>query len=161
MNSDLLPKAGLALDVAAGLAQHGLFLARHGLKVIALDIADAGLKMAMKLARQERLNFEGVICDIEHVGIPSDFFDVIINMMFLKRSCFVTYRRTLKPGGLLFFESLLDKDATLESHYLRPGEVHDAFADYSILYEGGRTFVNSHEGVRKDTCQLIARKPMG
>ncbi len=157
---ELLPATGLALDAAAGLAQHGLYLARHGLRVIALDIAEAGLRLAVPLARREKLEFDAAVCDIELVRFPPEFFDVIVNMLFLNRTTLPVYRRSLKPGGLLFFEGLLREGAEAQSHYLRPGELQEAFAGFKILFEGGRILDNGDTGVRKQTCQLIARKPM-
>src|SRR5450759_2105779 len=52
---DQLPQGGLALEVAAGMAPVGLFLASKGLRVIAMDISEAGLRLAQQRAHTRSL----------------------------------------------------------------------------------------------------------
>jgi hypothetical protein len=40
-----------------------------------------------------------------------DRFDVILNFYYLSRLLWDTYRKALKPGGLLFFETFVRDDS--------------------------------------------------
>lgn len=157
----LLPKGGLALDAASGVSANGLFLARIGLQVIALDISGIALRMAVERARQEKLPFEAAVMDLSDPWLPPAYFDVIVNFRFLERATFTVYRRSLKPGGLLFFESFLKLDPQLPNpeYYLDPGELLSAFQDYETLHwEENRVPAGEHHPPR-GTARLVARKP--
>jgi len=158
-HSSLLPDLGRALDAAAGLALNGLYLARHGLSVTAVDLAESGLQLAMKTARQEGLDFHAVVADLSRFYLPPETFVVIVNTMYLDRSLLPGYRSALKPGGLLFFESLLADSAGEDSHYVQAGEMRATFPDYSTEYEGSRFFTSGERSEMRQTYQIILRKP--
>ncbi|MCP4429281.1 MAG: class I SAM-dependent methyltransferase [Chloroflexi bacterium] len=156
----LLPLTGLALDAAAGVALHGLFLAERGLHVIALDISEVGLGLALRSAKERGVWLETAVYDLSRPWLPADTFDVIVNFRFLERAAFPVYRHALKPGGLLFFETFLKigTEPDYPDHYLNPGELRDAFAEWEIV----------HSAVVKGGCrsgrqvvaeQLVAYKP--
>jgi cyclopropane fatty-acyl-phospholipid synthase-like methyltransferase len=156
----LLPTEGRALDAASGVAANGLFLARHGLKVIALDISRTALRMAVERAREEKLALEAAVCDLSNPWLPPGYFDVIVNFHFLERATFPVYRQSLKTGGLLFFETFLKLDPELPNpdYYLDPGELLSAFQDYEILHwEEIKVPAGEHHPPR-GTAQLVARK---
>jgi cyclopropane fatty-acyl-phospholipid synthase-like methyltransferase len=160
-HAHLLPKGGLALDAASGVSANGLFLARIGLQVIALDISGIALRMAVERARQEKLPFEAAVMDLSDPWLPPAYFDVIVNFRFLERGTFSVYRASLKPGSLLFFESFLKLDLRLPNpeYYLDPGELLSAFQDYEILHwEESKVPVSEHQPPR-GTARLVARKP--
>ena len=134
-HASLLPSAGLALDAAAGVANNGRFLARHGLRVIALDISEVALRAALERARREGFALEAAVLDLSHPWLPDKSFDVIVNFRFLERGTFPVYRRALKPGGLLFFETYVKRNLGLQdpNYYLDPGELRSAFRGFEIL----------------------------
>lgn len=159
----LLPNRGRALDAAAGVAVHGLFLARRGLRVVALDISEVGLRLARRQALSEDLQLETAVCDLSQLWLPPLSFDVIVNFRFLERTTFPMYRQALKPGGLLFFETFVrgEDDEAHPDYFLYPGELRAAFADWQILHwqemaedKCGR----DHRSSPKIAAQLIARK---
>lgn len=156
----LLPESGLALDAAAGVALHGLFLAERGLHVIALDISEVGLRLARQSAQKSGLWLETAVLDLAHPWLPADYFDVIVNFRFLERATFPIYRQALKPGGLLFFETFvkIDPQGEYPNHYLDPGELRAAFADFSIVHHGQAEIRDGQSCLIKMTEQLIARK---
>ncbi len=59
--ADLLPQTGLALDAAAGVSMHGLFLAERGLHVLALDISEVGLRLAKQTATEKGVWLETAV----------------------------------------------------------------------------------------------------
>jgi cyclopropane fatty-acyl-phospholipid synthase-like methyltransferase len=162
-HAQLLPNEGAALDAASGVSANGLFLARRGLKVIALDISEIALRMAVERARAEGLSLDAAVMDLSHPWLPPDYFDIIANFRFLERATFPVYRAALKPGGLLFFESFLKLDLQLPNpeYYLDSGELLSVFQDYEILHwEESKTPVGEHHPPR-GTARLVARKPVG
>lgn len=157
----LLPEQGMALDAAAGVALHGLFLAKHGLHVIALDISEVGLRLAQESAKRMELALETAVLDLTNPWLPVNTFDVIVNFRFLERATFPMYRQALKPGGLLFFETFVKTDPRDDypDHYLNPGELRAAFADFSIIHHEQLAIRGSQLQLVKLTEQLVARKP--
>ncbi|MCB9422016.1 MAG: class I SAM-dependent methyltransferase [Ardenticatenaceae bacterium] len=156
----LLPESGLALDAAAGVALHGLFLAERGLHVIALDISEVGLRLARESAIKRGVWLETAVCDLAHPWLPANYFDVIVNFRFLERATFPMYRQALKQGGLLFFETFVKIDPQKEypEHYLDPGELQTAFADFDIIHYGRAEILDDQSRPIKASEQLVARK---
>lgn len=156
----LLPSHGLALDVAAGTAANGLFLAEKGLCVIALDISLVGLRLAQQHAREKSLPLALAVIDLSDPWLPPEHFDVILNFYYLSRPIMYRYRQILKPGGLLFFETYLKDPQHTSEHYLETGELQAAFADWEIIHstEGPRRGHREENATRR-IAQLVARKP--
>jgi SAM-dependent methyltransferase len=159
--ADQLPSGGLVLDVAAGAAPAGLFLAGHGLHVIVVDISEAGLRLAQKRARELSLPLSLVVMDTSDPWLPPSKFDVILNFYYLSRPLFECYRQALKPGGWLFFETFVQEThrRSNPSHYLESGELHSAFQDWEILH-WAETWKKQRDGTpsSKKVAQLVARK---
>lgn len=137
---DLLTGGGLALDAACGLAANGRYLARLGWRVIGLDISLTALEMAGQAAHAQQLAFSAAVLDLQDPWLPAGHFDLLMNFRFLERTVLPIYRVALKPGGLLFFETFLQQDSAYDrsAHYLMPGELQAAFADFEILSSGTR-----------------------
>jgi SAM-dependent methyltransferase len=156
----LLPDNGLALDSAAGVALHGLFLAERGLHVIALDISEVGLRLARESALKRGVWLETAVLDLAQPWLPAHYFDVIVNFRFLERATFPIYHQALKPGGLIFFETFVKIDPQEEypEHYLDPGELRAAFADFSIIHHEQAKIRDGQSRLIKMSEQLVARK---
>jgi tellurite methyltransferase len=159
---DQLPQGGLALEVAAGTAPVGLFLARRGLRVIAIDISETGLRLAQKRARKPSLPLNLVVMDLTDPWLPPSGFDVILNFYYLSRPLFKCYRQALKPGGWLFFETFVQDTIGRcnPAHTLESGELHTAYQDWEILH-WMETWKKRHTGMfpSRRIAQLVARKP--
>jgi tellurite methyltransferase len=156
----LLPDRGLALDAAAGVALHGLFLTEHGLHVIALDVSEVGLRLAQESAKKRGLWLETAVLDLAQPWLPANYFDVIVNFRFLERATFPVYRQALKPDGLLFFETFvkIDPQGNYPDHYLNPGELRAAFAHFTIIHHGQTEILDDQSRLIKMTEHLVARK---
>ena len=106
-HAHLLPSEGVALDVACGLGGNALFLARKGLRVSAWDISPVALaklaaragSLGLKIQTQER--------DVATIAFPHEAFEVVTVSHFLDRSLTNALIESLKPGGLLFYQTYL------------------------------------------------------
>lgn len=101
----LLPKQGVALDLACGLAANALLLAESGLETYAWDISGVAIAQVQQLAREKNLNIIAKQIDIHHTSLPEKNFDVIVVSRFLDRSLTHGIMAALKPGGLLFYQT--------------------------------------------------------
>ena len=156
----LLPETGLALDAACGVGANGHFLALRGLRVIALDISLVALRMAVQWGRAHACQLEAAVYDLSAPWLPPERFDVILNFHFLERACIPVFRKALKPGGLIYFETFmsLDKDLEYPARYLEPGELRTIFQDYQILHYAENKLPAEQNGYEVGMAQLVGRK---
>jgi tellurite methyltransferase len=160
--SYLLPVSGVALDAACGMGRNGLYLAKHGLRVISLDISDKALSHLVQRIKLEGFEPAAAVYDLSNPWFPSDYFDVIINFRFLERNTFPVYRRSLKPGGILFFETFL-KCGNGDPHpdyYLESGELLKEFQQFQVIHWEEKLITKQGEHTQKWIAQLVARKPI-
>jgi SAM-dependent methyltransferase len=167
-HQNLLPRSGLALDAACGTTPTGLHLARQGWQVIALDVSNAALRIAQSEVQKKALPVSFALMDLANPWLPSNRFDIILNFYYLSRPLLSTYRKSMKRGGLLFFETFVRDDSFSSDedgnpyHYLEPHELKYAFEDWNIIhYKETQKASRSTERRRKSQriAQLVARKP--
>ena len=153
----LLPRRGIALDAASGVANNGLFMARRGLRVIALDISETALQLARQQALAESLYLSAAVYDLVNPWLPPCYFDVIVNFHFLERATFPVFQQSLKPNGLLIFETFLrsGEEPPSPQYYLEPGELLSAFSTFEVLHWKENRITDT----TKVSAQLVARKP--
>ncbi len=157
----LLPSGGLVLDAASGLGATGRYLSRKGFQVISLDISINGLRMAQEKYQDIGLPFHGAVFDLSTPWLPEDHFCVILNFCFLERGALWEYQKSLKPGGLLFFESFVKdrEDINYSNHYLEKGELPAAFKGFDVIHYGQIDWMSHHSSSHRKVDQLVARKP--
>jgi SAM-dependent methyltransferase len=107
--SDLLPGRGRALDAGGGSGRNALWLARRGLDVTLVDIAEEGLARAAEAAQRQGARLRTVCLDLENLEnleaepLPQGPWDVIVDIHFLLRSLMPGLAASLAPGGVLVF----------------------------------------------------------
>ncbi len=154
-----LPDRGVALDVAMGLGGNAGFLIERGLRVMGVDVSEVGVRRAK--ARWPSLM--GAVIDLRHYRWPSCSFDVILNFYYCQRDLWPLYRSMLKPGGVLFLETLTIETLRTRPDYdpdylLQPGELRHAFGGWEVLvYDEGWIEVKDHSP--RAVASLVARRP--
>lgn len=168
----LLPRGGV-LDVAAGSGRNTLSLAEHGFTVHAIDRNPEALRELQLTARDRHLHHvttEVVDLEVEpfppHV-LPPATYDVVIVFFYLFRPLFPALVRTLKPGGVLMYETFLI-DNYLRYQRPRHQEFCLAHGELRTLVQGLQV-LQYDEGARKGkgkqgetyTARLLAQKEGG
>jgi len=110
-NEHLLPKEGRALEIACGTASDSIFLAQHGLQTDAWDISDAVVAKINSYAVENKLSLSAEVRDINVQPPHDDSYDVIVLAHFLERKIVPALINSLKPGGLIFYQTFV-KDVT-------------------------------------------------
>ncbi|NPA52559.1 MAG: methyltransferase domain-containing protein [Aquificae bacterium] len=130
---NLAPK-GRALDIAAGNGRNSLFLAQKGFYVDAVDISDVAIDKIKKLNNK---NINPILADLDSYEIEENKYDLVININFLNRNLFPSIKESLKPNGVLIFETfLLDKYSHIKTknYLLRKNELLQYFIDFRIIF---------------------------
>ncbi|MBM4255789.1 MAG: methyltransferase domain-containing protein [Deltaproteobacteria bacterium] len=164
-----LPR-GKALDVAAGRGRNALYLAQHGFSVHALDRDPAALQTLQTLTGEQNIqNVTTEVVDLESGPVsesvfPASTYDVVLVFLYLFRSLFPALLRTLKPGGMIVYETFLVENH-LRYHHPRhrefcfaAGELRTLVSELHILHydEGERPRPDGQPGTF--TVRLLAQK---
>jgi len=156
---DLLPRSGLALDVAMGLGHNANLMSEHGLNVIGIDFSYVALRKAKNVFPQLQV----LLSNLPTIHFLEESFDVIVNFWFLDRLLFPVYRSILKSGGILMLETMRSEPGNeilnVNPRYLlQPGELRDYFSDWDFLiYDETRSAI-AH-GSDQPITRLVAKKP--
>ncbi|MZG52505.1 MAG: class I SAM-dependent methyltransferase [Nitrospinae bacterium] len=135
--SGLLPGGGKALDIAAGEGRNSVFAASLGFEVVSMDISEVALAKAQRLADEKNVKITILSTDLDNSSLPENEYDLVLCFNFLERKLFPEIRKTLKPGGILFYETF-NVDYLKYSNFkkewvLEPNELLKAFNDFRIL----------------------------
>jgi len=147
---------GTAVDAACGLGQNSLWLARHDYQVLALDLSEVALRRGLEAAVAQglsaRISFVQQDLDVWRPAPTS--CDLIVIFRYLDRRLFPFLRAALRPGGLIFYQTLHQgarrrMPQANPSYLLAAGELVTHFV--------GWTFIHAQEDASHS--ELIARKP--
>ena len=104
-----------ALDIGCGAASNGLFLARRGYEVTAVDFAPTAVKLATRRAAREGLSLKARVCDVTRGDATLGTFDLLFDRECLqdlkapaaRRAYARVARSWLAPKGALVVASWL------------------------------------------------------
>jgi SAM-dependent methyltransferase len=138
-NAHLLPAAGTALDLACGAGGAALFLARRGLDVTAWDISPIAVARLRERAARAGLAIQAETRDAETEAFPRAAFDAIVVSRFLARPLAAPIVDSLKPGGLLFYQTfvrdkLSSQGPSNPDYLLAPNELLRLFGDLRTVF---------------------------
>jgi hypothetical protein len=163
-HSDIIPKCGLALDIAMGLGNNVNYLLQHGLRVIGVDIS----LVALRKVKTKLPQLMAVVADLERFYIPRNTFDVITCFLYLQRDIWLPMTYGLKMGGVMFIECLTKEMLSIHPEInpiflLKPGELQQAillgetgkYLEIIYYFEGWQSTDTSHP---RAVANLIARR---
>lgn len=157
----LIPR-GRALDIATGEGRNAIFLAQNGFAVEGIDISYAALHKAKVWANQKGVPLTLIQADLTQFCLPPNRYDLIVNVNYLQRSLVPQIKVSLKPRGMVLFETLLIDQAAIghprnPEHLLRHNELLDLFRNFRVLrYREGEV---TEEGKRAYLASLLAERP--
>lgn len=152
---------GRALDIATGKGRNAIFLASKGFRVDAVDISAAALQEARKIARLKGRAVDFIEADLDHVDLPRDAYDLIVNFNYLDRGLVQHLKNAMKPGGHIVFETYLIDQREIghpknPAYLLGHNELLDLFRDFRVLFYREGKFA---EGGGEDyKAGLVAQK---
>lgn len=121
----LIEARGMTLDMACGAGRHTRFMLDRGLRVVAVDV-DISAMIPLK----GRHDLDLIQADLENGPWPvaAASFDAIIVTNYLHRPIFPHLIASLKPGGLLIYETFALGNAEFgrpsnPDFLLQPGEL--------------------------------------
>jgi tellurite methyltransferase len=127
---DLIPRTGRALDVACGRGRHALLMASIGLAVTALDRDAPALARLQAHADRLDLPVQTRVTDLEtgDVDLGDPGYALVLVTRYLHRPLLPHLLLSLAPGGVLIYETFLDKQAEIGGPHnpaflLKPGEL--------------------------------------
>ena len=141
----LLPKRGIALDVACGLGRNSRFLARQKYEVTGLDISDVAIEKARELAVQENLEITYAVHDLDDGIATGKRYDLITVIRFVDRQLMQEIHKFLRPGGMVAVEvhMVLQHDRPLtgpssQKFRVQPGELELLLSELTAVrvFEG-------------------------
>ncbi len=163
-NLHLLPPRGYALDLACGLGANALLLARLGLETCAWDIAASAIDKLRLLAAGLPLQAE--VRDVTREPPEPHRFDVIVVSRFLDRALAPSLAESLKPNGLLFYQTFTrtcvgDSGPRNSEYRLADGELLQLFPGLKLrVYREEGTIGDISRGLRNQ-AMLVAQRQDG
>ena len=136
-HASLFSGKGSALDIASGEGRNAVFAAERGYQTLAIDISAAGLKKAHALAEEKGVDIKTRVVDLDDWKFEQNAFDLILCFNFLDRRIFPAIKNTLKPRGLIFYETFtidyLKYSNFKREWVLEHNELLDVFGEFRIL----------------------------
>ncbi len=136
-NSDLLTGKGMALDIACGEGRNAVYAASLGYEVLGIDISEAGIQKTQARAKEEKLSVDTLITDLDDFEFTENVFDLVLCFNFLDRRLFPGIQKTLKPGGLVFYETFnldhLKYTSFKREWVLEYNELLEQFKNFRVL----------------------------
>ena len=128
---------GKALDVAMGEGRNAVWLATNGWDVTGFDISEEGLRQANEKAEKAGVKINAVLAASENFDYGNERWDLIVLSYAwtpIPDAEYVTLlRNSLKPGGLIVFEHVLNTSSGKIPGATRAGEAKKIFNDFNIL----------------------------
>ncbi len=152
-----------ALDLACGRAGNAQFLAKLGFIVDAIDISDTVVEGLQVFIKEHNLNINCEVRDVENNNLPKNKYDVIIVSYFLYRPLFSQIQASLRPNGLLFYQTwsqlrVDDSGPNNPAFRLAPEELLRLCDNLTpIFYREDGTEGDLSKGLRNEAL-LIAKK---
>lgn len=113
-NVNRFSEAAKILCLAEGEGRNGVFLAKRGFEIVAVDSSAVGMEKAQQLAQKEGVEIKTTVADLAEFDFAENSFDGIVSIFChlppsLRKEVNKKIIRSLKPGGLLVLEAYTPK----------------------------------------------------
>ncbi|MCG9737960.1 class I SAM-dependent methyltransferase [Shewanella insulae] len=150
------------LDLACGSGRNGLWLAAHGAHVTFVDRDLGRLAAVPRHCQALALDLESGQPQLPKAQPTQAQYDIVLVFNYLHRPLFELIRESIKPGGLIVYETFIEKQAEVgrpknPNFLLADGELSQRFCGWEALH----TF-EGNVGCEDTPCfkaQYIGRKP--
>jgi SAM-dependent methyltransferase len=147
---------GPVLELACGRSGSALTLARQGRRVIAVDVADVGLRQLR--AEAERRGLAHRVCCVQAdlgAGVPvRGAFALVLTTLFWDPDVYRLARRFVAPGGLLGWEALAWTEDGPTRYRARQEDLVEPLRRWEVLSREVTT------GPGHPTVRVLARAPV-
>ena len=150
------------LDLACGSGRNGLWFVDKGHNVTFIDKSRASL--SQRLEQHHYLEWD--LEDGSAPSLPEEKYDVVLVFNYLHRPLFPQVANCIKPGGLLIYETFIEKQAEIgrpknPKFLLKTDELKNQFEKWTqVHYFEGTVASASNPANYSYKAQLIARKPI-
>lgn len=148
-----LVAGGRALDLACGIGQEAIWLARQGFRVDGVDISRVAIERGQEAAAAAGVQVNFAQADLDEWSPEDQAYDLITCFRFLDRRLWSRLRGALKPRGWLVYLTFnirrLGPQSMSPVYLLEIGELERTFADWRILEAGDA----------QDQSWIICQKP--
>lgn len=128
---DVIPRAGVAIDIACGTGSQTLWLAERGLHVTALDVSPVAIALLHDGARVRQLSslIDARVADLDE-GLPAEpaLAEVIVCQRFRQPDLYAEIADRLAPGGVALVTVLSQVGAEA------PGPFHAAAGEIAAAF---------------------------
>ncbi len=145
---------GRVLCLADGEGRNGVWLAQQGFRVTSVDVADAGLAKAARLAAARGVALETLQADVTTVALGEAAWDAIVSIFLhlpaaaraaLHSRCW----RALVPGGVFVFEAYTPEQLRFGTGGPKERDLLPALAEVEADFAGrGAQGLHRFSGVR-------------
>jgi SAM-dependent methyltransferase len=162
----LLPKTGVALDLACGLGGNALYLAQRGLETYAWDVSSVAIEKLTGLAASLKVLVHAQVRDVVNQPPPAHSYDVIVVSRFLHRPLIPNIVAALKSSGLVFYQTFIqektgDIGPSNPEYLLAENELLKLFSGLRILdYREEGLVGNTALGFRHEAMLVGQKKAM-
>ena len=162
-NQHLLPKQGVALDLACGQGGNALLLAQAGLTTSAWDISSVAIKQLTDYAKAQSLTIDVQQRDVIQFPPEPNSLDVLMVSFFLDRALCPTLLAALKPSGLLFYQTYCQKKVSEQGprnieFLLAENELLSLFSPIKIRVYREESVLGKTEQGWRNQALLVAEK---
>jgi len=162
---------GRVLDLGCGEGRDAVFFAKQGFEVTGVDVSQAGIAKARKLAKMKEVEVTWVVADLATYR-PPDEFDLIYSsgsIHYLPRRVrshlFARIKSQTRAGKfnahVVFSDRLVYIEFNEVIDYFRTGELRNEYRDWEVLVNKASSIRCRQDGTdhRHGIASLIGRRP--
>jgi len=150
--------AARALDLAAGLGRHTLWLAERAWQVSAVDVSEVAIGKLGQAVGQLNVKINLFAIDAAEYDFEPEQFDLIVLFYHLDRNLFPKIVSALKPGGLFICKMAVHwgSEIALEKSNLKPLDKNELVS----LVPGLHAIDHRERPVRsRGVVEFVGKKP--